>query len=271
MKKSIIALMGLFMLMACSEDAYQEADKLNEPGNVENTGPQNQVYTHDPSIPYDSPYDLGSDRTINYIFKNNTDVELTFHPWVSLCYYDGINDTNHFSFPINNPTLYPVFNILPSPVWNEYDNKITAKIIKIPPYTTETITTTPGMNLPADPSGPKTASGQFFEFGAYAVSTTPQEIALLSQYGKFIGLESNFGAIKFSSLPPGMNPNATWQSVPVLPGSTLKKLYNTSSMEVCTVVGGIANHPSTNTVVFNGMTYTLSAYTTSTDVIVEFN
>jgi len=36
MKKSIIALLGLFTLVACSEDAYQEADKRSETGTVEN-------------------------------------------------------------------------------------------------------------------------------------------------------------------------------------------------------------------------------------------
>jgi len=36
MKKSIIALMGLFTLFACSEDAYREADKMTEKETVEN-------------------------------------------------------------------------------------------------------------------------------------------------------------------------------------------------------------------------------------------
>ena len=36
MKKSIITLMGLFTLFACSEDAYREADQLTETGTVEN-------------------------------------------------------------------------------------------------------------------------------------------------------------------------------------------------------------------------------------------
>src|SRR5690606_4173551 len=147
--------MSLFMLVACSEDSYQEADKMSENGNVENTDPQNQVYTHDPSIPYSSPYDFGSDRIINYIFRNNTDVELKFHPFVSLCYYDGANDGVHFGQNLSATNgvspIYPVFTSWPS--WNEYETMRTAKQIIIPPHTTETITTLPGsMNLPADPA-----------------------------------------------------------------------------------------------------------------------
>ena len=35
MKKSIIALMGLFTLVACSEDVYREADQMTETETVE--------------------------------------------------------------------------------------------------------------------------------------------------------------------------------------------------------------------------------------------
>ena len=36
MKKMSIALLGLFTLVACSEDAYQEADRKTEAGVVDN-------------------------------------------------------------------------------------------------------------------------------------------------------------------------------------------------------------------------------------------
>src|SRR5690606_38980584 len=165
MKKSMIALTRLFMLVACSEDAYQEADKMSETGNVENTDPKNQVYTHDPSIPYDSAYDLSSDRPFTYIVRNNTDIQLTFHPFVSLCYYDGANDGVHFGQNLAATSgglpIYPRFTVLPT--WNEYETMRTSKPISINPFTTETITTIPGMNLPSDPACPTTASGQFFD------------------------------------------------------------------------------------------------------------
>jgi len=270
MKKSIIVLMGLFTLVACSEDSVQEVDKLNETGNVENTDPKNQVYTHDPSIPYDSPYDLGSNRRpINYIFINNTPYELYFHAWVSLCYYDGANDGIYFGNAIS-PGAYPLFTF--SPFWNEYETYVTTARISIPPNSTQTITTVPGMNLPADPNGPKTANGQFFEFNYGGVPTTPQEVDLLTKYGKFIGLESSFGTVKFHFLNPGNSLGSAWLPVPASSSSSLfKQFYNTSSMEVCTITGGVANHPSVITSVKNGVTYTLKAYTTSTDVVVEVN
>lgn len=267
MKKSISALMGLFALVACSEDTYQEADKMTETGGVENSGPQNSIKTNDPSIPYQSPYDMNFEKKIRYIFKNNTDVELKFHSFVSLCYFDGQNDGTHFGHVLGSGA-YPVFTILSN--WNEYQTQVTAKQIIIPPYTTEIIDTVPGMTLPADPAGPKTASGQFFEFGTGAVPTTPAEIKLFSQFGKFIGLESNMGTIQFKFLPTGGIPGSMWQNVPLfIP--TMKKAFHNTTKEICPITGGVASYPTTSTKIINGVTYTLRAYTDLNSVIVELN
>ena len=261
--------MGLLTLVACSEDSYHEADMMNDTGTsaVENIDPQNSIKTYDPSIPYESPYEMNFEKRIRYIFINNSDIELRFNAFISLCYFDGLNDGVHFGHVLNSGN-YPVFTILPN--WDEYQTQVTANQIIIPKYTTETIVTMPGMTLPANPSGPKTATGQFFNIGGAAVPTTTQEIELFSRFGKFIGLESNVGTIQFHFLPPGGSLGSMWQNVP-LPWPTMQKVFNNMTKEICPLVGGVANYPTTSTNVINGVTYTLRAYTDRNSVIVELN
>ena len=107
----MIALMGLFMLVACSEDAYQEADKMNENGSVENNSGGMQTNSIDPTIPYESPYEIGNAGTpIHYAIHNLSEFELNITPYVGLAYFDGIDDGwyNLTPTPINlNNGNYP--------------------------------------------------------------------------------------------------------------------------------------------------------------------
>lgn len=102
MKKSIIALMGLFTLIACSEDSYQEADKMSEKrtGTVENTGAQNSVKTVSPGYrsPY-QPYTTGGNIGMRTLYVNNTPLQLV------LTVYAAELHTQTFLF--NNGTTYP--------------------------------------------------------------------------------------------------------------------------------------------------------------------
>ncbi len=78
MKKSIIALLGGFTLVACSDDAVQEADKMSETGSGINTVPMTV------SSGYDSPFQpAGSslNKGIVTVFKNNTPLNLELEPF----------------------------------------------------------------------------------------------------------------------------------------------------------------------------------------------
>ena len=285
MKKSIIALMGLFTLIACSEDSYQEADKMNEnsANAVESTGSQNSVKTVDSTIPYASPY--GTTDRITYIFQNDTDYEFRFQAIIHLCFFDGSNNNVHFG---HNLSMFPYFAIpFPNTNWNEYTWSQTAKMITIPPHTTETIKIS-GKILPVDPSGPKTASGQYFDLNKYLPGIMPAisnaEIDFFGNYGKFVGFEgavydpatsSNANTtLRFPLGPQYSNisfwGSSFWANVPI-PGSTQQKLFNTQTNEICTAnpsPGLIGSRPSFQSFTINGSSHVCSAYTTTDSVVV---
>ena len=129
MKKSIIALMGLFTLVACSEDIYQDAEMQNE-----ETGSQYQTnsFNNDHSghttggtfsdtlsngRNYVSPWDIWyktnqyGDLQPNYIISNgNVENLCNFHlrvyAHVGLAYFDGTNDGT-LSYDTNQPPFTP--------------------------------------------------------------------------------------------------------------------------------------------------------------------
>jgi len=94
MKKSIIALMGLFTLVACSEDTYQSAEKNSEDRTVENTGSHNSVKTITSN--YSSPWDFNNRIMIAHIFQSidasNNNIYVRITPYIGLGYYDGDDD-----------------------------------------------------------------------------------------------------------------------------------------------------------------------------------
>lgn len=81
MKKTLIALMGLFTLVACSEDSYQEADKMN--GTAENSS-DSMIKPMTVSSGYDSPFQpAGSslNKGILTVFKNYTPLNIELEPF----------------------------------------------------------------------------------------------------------------------------------------------------------------------------------------------
>jgi len=109
MKKSIIVLMGLFTLVACSEDSYQDADQMSETGAVENTEPQNSIKTNTPAVGYVSPFDINSVFDVPMKFVNNTtDYQIGYRVQVGPAYFDGnINGVIDYS-PAGGPVLNSV-------------------------------------------------------------------------------------------------------------------------------------------------------------------
>ncbi|UUV22289.1 hypothetical protein [Paenimyroides aestuarii] len=123
MKKSIIALMGLFALVACSEDSYQQADKMSETGSVETGSGGMQTNSVDSDVPghttpgipnnsgnYESPY-LTPAGTLSpkYHFINNTSNTIVITPSVGFYVWGQPVDPyygNYLSNPANYPNLF---------------------------------------------------------------------------------------------------------------------------------------------------------------------
>ena len=271
--------MGLFTLIACSEDVYQDADKMNEAGAVENTGSQNSVKTVDTTIPYESPYGTSGEAGFEYLFINNTPYEWKFTPFLQLCFYDGANDGSHFGHNLS----FNYFDLSMTPT-DEYTTLITANRIVVPPHTTEVITMNNGKILPVDPMGPTTASGQFFDLEmSNKGPLTQTEMDFFGDYLKFVALEGSVylpsgggynTTIRFPLGPqygtsPIPNP-AIWGSVPMSGGSTDIYAYNINTKEVCVTNGSgwVGARPSLVNVTIGSQTYTASAYTTRNQVVV---
>jgi len=162
--------MGLFALIACSEDADKDADKASENSNV--IAPP----TIDPGIPYESPYDVAYGTCCNqveYLFINNTEWEIDVVTGFGLAKYDGADDLNHFGWPMNPSSDYPTFFIQDQ---LEYFEFVFSTNKTIPPYTT--ITSGPGAQVPV------ANTGGFFTLGSFTVSPTGMEAGLLNEYGK---------------------------------------------------------------------------------------
>ena len=283
MKKSIIALMGLFTLIACSEDSYQAADKMNETVNVDNSSGGMQTNSIDPAIPYESPYDVNiCCSPVNYEFINNTDLDLQFSPYVGLARYDGADDLKHYWSL--NPTDYP--NLIVN------ENGEYFKLAECRPFDLQA-----GDNFsPIYHSQCPTFNG-FFSL----VNSTPTSIeeAFLNEYGKIYSINAtitdpnNFNMVvrsneylRFPFLPSGVvDPAAMgsgdWLKVPSTnPPFSNDLWYNTKTFEMC--VGnnsaafpgggdGINDKPSELIFDYNGKTYILKLSTTSTNVIITFD
>lgn len=143
MKKSIIALIGLFTLVACSEDSYHEADKMNESGNVENNSGGMQTNSVDGNLPgssvpgfttpvYESPYVLPSGTGgIEYHFINNTNNTIEITPSVGFYVYGQPSDPYYANY--NSGTgSYP--NLFAG--GNQYGNTVALDPIILSPGTT---------------------------------------------------------------------------------------------------------------------------------------
>lgn len=276
MKKLIIALMGLFMLVACSEDSVQNT----EPAASEIS---NSVKTVDTTIRYESPY--GTADRFEYVFQNDTDFEWHFVAWVQLCFYDGINDNVHFGHNLASFNYFSTFMVWPN--WNEYTAQYGTKMFIIPPHTTETIFMNNGKVLPVDPAGPTTASGQYFDLETPNMGPMKQnEMDFFGKYLKFVGFEGGVyypgaGNVTNTTLRFPLGPqfsnsavgvNAIWQPVNVSWSPFDQKIFNVNSKEIgitnAVSGGSIGGRPSFINFTANGNSYTCSAYTTKDKVVV---
>src|SRR5690606_36320366 len=117
MKKSIIALMGLFTLFACSEDAYREADQLTETGTIENTA-GGDVTPMTVSGGYNSPfqpYGSSLNKGIVTTFRNTTPLFLELVPYGEDMHVQTFLLANNETYPPSPPYKTP---FLPIPSTN---------------------------------------------------------------------------------------------------------------------------------------------------------
>jgi len=122
MKKSIIALMGLSMLVACSEDVYQEADNMSESENEESNLPMAPSWV-DPNLvganvpgfvftnEYESPFETNRNFNISYHFNNLTNMGVVLKPyvgWPAISDYADAMFTSYMANPFD-PNLSQLF------------------------------------------------------------------------------------------------------------------------------------------------------------------
>lgn len=277
MKKAIITMAVLFMLFACSDDTIQD---VNNQINTEDNSGGITTKSIDLAIPYESPYEFFA-CPVNYVFINETELDMYLYPMVGLAYYDGAYDSMHHSWPLSTamyPVLYPEV---------EYLKILTCRQMYFPAHTTEE--TGLGPQLPT--LGSILPSGQFFD-----LSINPgivNEPGILYEAGKFYGLEGRIedpanpgvlaggGWLKFSFLPLGItDPNvlsSDWKKMPSMGiNANGDYWYNVKTGEICpgnsTVAGDrnvFSDKPSSITFNYSGVNYEWKAYTTATDVVVS--
>src|SRR5690606_35288563 len=194
MKKSIIALMGLFTLVACSEDAYQEADKMSETGNVENNSGGMQTNSIDPTIPYESPYNGYNDIIdIPYTIVNDLREDIEITGYFGIAYYDGADDGDWQNFyDLTDPDFSTVYQNS-----NEYLNLVTSVVAKFPANTTYVLVDMRCPCVGTNSSIPIAFSldGTIYPFPA---NGTGQEAEMMHQNGKPYYFDINIPAIGYS-------------------------------------------------------------------------
>lgn len=142
MKKNTIALLGLFMFTACSEDTYQEVDERLESGSLEN----NSGGTMMPmtiSSGYDSPfqpYGSSNNENITTTFRNNTPLRLELTPFGEEMHVQTFLIANGATYPPTTNTfiLTPIpstsFNVMAGTVETNLDDGA-PMAVNAPPYT----------------------------------------------------------------------------------------------------------------------------------------
>src|SRR5690606_33076315 len=178
---------GLFTLVACSEDVYQEADNMNENGIVENNSEGMQTNSIDPAIPYESPFYDGMCchvTNVPYIIDNQfpDDIEIIGHFGFGI--YDGADDGYHFGedlVTIGAPNLYN--NSI------EYLNTVnsSASFFAANSYTIAAASMAPVV-------GP-----EFLIDATLGGSADSNEVELMHQFGKMYFLDVSIPSIGYST------------------------------------------------------------------------
>lgn len=111
MKKSMIALLGLLTLVACSEDTYLDAENNTKNTTAENNSGENAMpKTWSPG--YESPFwPIGSpyNKEISTTFRNNTPLTLELEPFGEDMHLETFLNANNVPYPLQ-PNSAPQIN-----------------------------------------------------------------------------------------------------------------------------------------------------------------
>jgi len=201
----MIALMGLFTLMACSDDAIQEAEDQGIPMTTNSFNPQDPGYyvpgagfpPNHAGIDYFSPWDIWFRTSVSpsYTYTNmegdgSSPFVIEIVPYLGLAYYDDINDGLYRDPAQGNALIadltsgaYP--NLYKN--GNEIGNLIRAERIRLDGTSVQNSEVSIGSTIdhcPVFQGNVNTGYNPLNRFLNLSFSATPQEISLLSQYGK---------------------------------------------------------------------------------------
>lgn len=276
--KKLLFMCPLFVLFSCSEDVFSDVEKQN---GIENNSNEMIPNSIDPAIPYESPFDnQPCCSAVNYNFVNNTDLDLHFSPYVGIARYDGADDYFHNGWTLSSAN-YP--NLIPSIEDGEYFKLAECKQMNVTNFSV--LSYNSSWQLPI-------YGGAFFVLLNSALVAT--ETAFLTEYGKLYAINAtitdpnngnvtvrNNVFLKFPFLPQGItDPNqlsGDWLQLPTSKSHVKDLWYHNVTREIC--IGsdpvnnpgggdGANNKPSELIFDYNGTTYILRLYTTSTDVVI---
>ena len=304
MKKIVLSIFGIFALVACGGDVYQEeADRQIElnhsnPQNPPEKPGGNTVFTYDPGLPgnsvpgvpgvpgtYESPFSVTAGSPIMYHLINNTPYTLTITPYVGFSCYGSSVDP-YWNGGIGQFTMPGLFD--DGGTAKKYGNTI-----KI-----DDVVLGPGVSISHGPStGRFPLNGASMGSSFTDSSNLPGEVGAMKELGKiyFIeyevhtrdGIASGVLKQKFGNdnmVLPMVPGNWNYIITPPLPtiqdltfNSDLAMVYQdtdipggapgSGSMEICLV-----NHPGTTIVPseVNIAGHTLSFVTSADDVYIVF-
>ena len=208
--------MGLFTLMACSEDAFQDAEQNGKPSfenqansfNDQNSGEHLPDGTKYPGDPYVSPWDIWYNRGIDfegrqpaYLFSSGNDENISPYtlqvfPYVGLAYYDGTNDGIYTDPSPGGSTSYNLTSgnystLYTNNVFNGISQEI-GKLIRMQPIT---VNPQSGFRMEDKldhlPLGNTPNYPQFPNGFSFPTGLSAQERDLLKDYGKVFFYEVN--------------------------------------------------------------------------------
>lgn len=264
--------MGLFTLVACSEDSYQEADKMNENTTVENSSGGIQTNSVDPAIPYESPFEgFYGYENIPHTIDNQLGEEIEIVAHWGLAYYDGLDDGTHFIQDLlNSQTPYLYLSNL-----TEYLNTVNSQKIIYPPNSTTVAQQANRCPIYWD-SPPALPLEDIFD---------PEETEIIAQYGKMYFVDLNIPSIGYSTrikvkygddtmdFAALSSISSDWDliggNITGIPGDLV---YNLDTKEIC-----LANNAtgtglnSEESFVYSGQTWYVRAYTDVNGVYIEVN
>ncbi len=130
MKRSIIALMGLFALFACSDEVIQDVDKKSESdsGISYSTNSYTDPNLSGANVPgvnvttnYESPWQINRISGINYLLINNTGLFVEITPYIGWsCYFKSFIEDLYNNNPVSYfPNLFANSNLFGNVVETE--------------------------------------------------------------------------------------------------------------------------------------------------------